>query len=474
MSTQPKPSPAILSSSYGDERSLLVASPSLRPKCGLFGKILCRLLEEHRVRYCLIGATEDPSYAPDVAVNPADCRRLRRVFEPLRREGYVAVQYTPFAVASYRFCFADLRQPQVHFVCINVVYRHRGQGLRWENTAGLVQRRVWREDHWGLSTRDEFAYWLGRSSIKEWLDTHHERKLQELVTELGWEDAEEIAGRIYTEDRKNEVVRACAEGTIQKLVTSWKDEMKRGVLLRQPAYEIAHALREGWRFVRRWLKPSGLFLALLGPDGVGKSTTTANIRRELKPLFPEQREFHWRPQLLMPRPEDPPPGDRNSRTQELFSQNRHGDPPRGFLVSTARLLGVMLDYWIGYFAQIRGDLVRSNLVVFDRYYHDILVDSLRYRYGGPKWLLRALMFALPPWIVFFIILDAEEDVVYSRKQEVTLSEIRRQRAAYRELSIQLPFALLLRTDCGIERCSDQALRAIAGHLGRWFQDSFRY
>ena len=39
---------------------------------------------------------------PDLAIHPADRDRLRQIFEPLRKEGYVAVQCVPFAVESHR------------------------------------------------------------------------------------------------------------------------------------------------------------------------------------------------------------------------------------------------------------------------------------------------------------------------------------------------------------------------------------
>ena len=468
-STQSESSEAF---SLGGETNVATLSTSSAATFGHFGRILCQLLEEYSVRYCLIGVSENESCVPDLAVHPGDRDLLRQVYEPLRREGYVAVACVPFEVDSYRFCFACTQEPQVCFVSINIVYGYRGQGLRWENTVGLVQRRVRYQDNWGVSPGDEFMYWLGRNCRGEIPAQYREKRLKALVCELGYEDAERGAGRVYSEGWKNKIVRACADGTIRKLTESWEKELRRESMWRQPATEIVYALKDGWRSVRRWSKPSGLFLALLGPDGVGKSTTTATIKQDLTTLFSQQREFHWRPQLIMPRPEDPVPG--RGGLEEMFSQNRHGDPPRGFVISIARLLGVMLDYWIGYFTQIREQLARPGLIVFDRYYHDILVDSLRYRYGGPKWLLHALRFALPPWQVFFIILDADEQVVYSRKQELTLSEIQYQRGAYRELSIKLPNALLLRTDRGLEVCRNQALRGIVEHLGRRFRSSFGY
>ena len=49
---------------------------------------------------------------------------------------------------------------------------------------------------------------------------------------------------------------------------------------------------------------------------------------------------------------------------------------------------ILFDYTVGWWIMVRPLLVRSTLVVFDRYYHDLLVNPLRYRYGGPMWLAR--------------------------------------------------------------------------------------
>ena len=441
---------------------------------GYFSDALCVLLEKYSVRYCLIGASEDDASLPDLVVHPADRDRFCQVFEPLRQDGFEAVQCVPIAVDSHRFYFARLRDPQVRFVCVNVVCGYRGERLKWENATALVERRVRCGNHWGVSARDEFAYWLGRNSLRGTLEQHRARRLQALAVELGAAEAGEIAERIYPEERTQEIVRACVDGTIRSLTEPWKKQLKRKVMREHPVKEVVYALKDIWRLAQRWLKPSGLLLAFLGPDGVGKSTTAAIIKQDLSPLFSQQREFHWRPQLLVPRQIEPDPSDCDGVLREMFSQNRHGDPRRGLWISIARMLGVMLDYWIGYFTLIRAHLGRSGLIVFDRYYHDILVDSMRYRYGGPKWLLGALRFTLPPWRVFFIILDADEQIVYSRKQELALCEIKFQRAAYRDLSTKLTSAMLLRTDSGLEVCRNQALRGIVEHLGQRFRSSFEY
>jgi thymidylate kinase len=212
-------------------------------------------------------------------------------------------------------------------------------------------------------------------------------------------------------------------------------------------------------------KTDGLFLAFLGPDGVGKTTTVDRVMAHLKPIFSEQSLFHWRPQVIKPRSSENELHDGDSWT----SINRHGDPPRGKLVSLLRLGGVFTDYYVGQTRLIRPTLERGGLVVFDRYYHDILVDSRRYRYGGPQWLLPAMKALLPQRKVFFVILDADEKVILSRKQEVPPEELRAQRRKYAALARSL-HCLHVRTDFGIDQTLAEVLTGIGRHLTHRFDE----
>jgi thymidylate kinase len=105
--------------------------------------------------------------------------------------------------------------------------------------------------------------------------------------------------------------------------------------------------------------------------------------------------------------------------------------------SLAKLVYWAVDYIAGYHLAIRPALTRSTLVLFDRYLVDALIDPRRYRYGGPRWALQALWWAIPkPDLV--VLLDAPTQVLQRRKQEVQSEEMERQRQAYRALVEKLP------------------------------------
>ena len=110
------------------------------------------------------------------------------------------------------------------------------------------------------------------------------------------------------------------------------------------------------------------------------------------------------------------------------------------------ILGLALDFSVGYLVSAHPAMVRSEAVIFDRYFHDLLIDPKRYRYAGPMWLPHLLSRWIPPHRAIFVVLDADEELILSRKQELPLHELKRQRLAYKAFAARVPKAMIIRTD----------------------------
>lgn len=192
------------------------------------------------------------------------------------------------------------------------------------------------------------------------------------------------------------------------------------------------------RTFQRWVLPEGLFLVVLGPDGVGKSTTIRCLQLELQKHFSHCRTERWRPGLI--RRVAPDTGDRIP----------HAKIPRGPVSSAFSILGLAFDFSVGYMVSAHPAMVKSEAIIFDRYFHDLLIDPKRYRYAGPMWLPQLLSRWIPPRRAIFVVLDADEDLILSRKQELPLQELTRQRLAYREFAAQTPQSMIVRTDRSID------------------------
>ena len=167
----------------------------------------------------------------------------------------------------------------------------------------------------------------------------------------------------------------------------------------------------------------------LGPDGSGKSTVITALTQQLAQAFRRVEYQHLRPGK-------PPTKLTHTVTDP------HAKPLRGKLGSLAKLLHFWSLYQIGSLLWLYPRYVRSTLVIFDRYYQDLLADPARYRYGAPLGLARQLGRWLPqPDLVF--ILDAPAELLQSRKQEVSLAESARQRDAYCTLTTEFRHASII-------------------------------
>ena len=191
-------------------------------------------------------------------------------------------------------------------------------------------------------------------------------------------------------------------------------------------FPLKHRCRELLRKIIRIAQPTGMHLVFLGTDGSGKSTVIQQVEKDLAPAFRRTKRYHLRPFF-----------GRHHNGRDVPVTDPHGKAVWNVPCSLAKLGWWWLDYALGYFIEVFPHLVRSTLVLFDRYYDDLLVDYKRYRYGGPLWLARLVGIFIPrPDLVIF--LDAPADVLRKRKQEVPAVELTRQRSAYQELIRKLP------------------------------------
>ncbi len=161
------------------------------------------------------------------------------------------------------------------------------------------------------------------------------------------------------------------------------------------------------------------FIAFLGCDGSGKSVVIQGVAARLTAGGHKVTLGHWRPKPFA-----------SSVCHTSAAADPHGQSPRGFAVSILKLGWLWLNWWVAWFLYLRHDS-RSGFVLFDRYHGDLLIDSRRYRYGGPMMLVRLASCLMPqPDLVVF--LDASPEVLLSRKQEVSRETLEIARHQYLE------------------------------------------
>jgi thymidylate kinase len=337
-----------------------------------------------------------------------------------------------------------------------VILEHRQGLLILLSAERLLAGRRKRGEFWIPDPAAEFVYLLLKKVLKRELPERQRDRLQSLAGELGAARVEALTEPLFGKRPKKLAARCCLDGSLSLHLGRLRRALWTTMLLRHPLNPVRHLAANLQRLVRRWCRPAGYFVALLGPDGAGKSTLAANLAAQLEDVFRSSRRHHWRPNLLW------------RRGGEMAAGPPHERPAHSSVWSTIRLGAYSLDYWLGYWLRIRPALARAGLVIFDRYFEDLLADPARYRYGGSSGLVRALARVVPR-PDFSIVLDAPEDTILLRKQEVAVGEISRQRRVYRELAAGSPAWVRVDASAGPHELSAHVARLVVSRLAERFR-----
>lgn len=191
----------------------------------------------------------------------------------------------------------------------------------------------------------------------------------------------------------------------------------------------------------RFMRPTGMDIALLAPDGGGKSTILEALKAYGVTSFAGVERKYIRPGMFKNIGQYKP----NAQPEMTDNPNPHGRKPDGVLKSLVRFLIYMIDFTLGYYIKVVPLKWKRKLIVFDRYYYDYYVDMYRYHYSLPQWLPRLFGFMIPRPAITFI-LYASPEVIYNRKKELTFEETRRQCEKFKDMAQTLPNTQLINVD----------------------------
>jgi len=160
-------------------------------------------------------------------------------------------------------------------------------------------------------------------------------------------------------------------------------------------------------------------IALFGPDGSGKSTVAELIAKRCEEIGVRSIRMHWRPGFLPYR-----------KSSSQVGQNRftspHSTNTRGCIKSLLVFLYIAIDFIAGYYFLVHPRLRNGDIVIYERYYYDIIIDQKRYGVMVPL-AFRTFSTKFIPIPDTIILLDALGDIMRKRKGELALAEIERQR-----------------------------------------------
>lgn len=239
--------------------------------------------------------------------------------------------------------------------------------------------------------------------------------------------------------------------------------MKR-ILFKRPFYTLFGIIRFLSGKIHRVIlcpKKFWRFIAVEAPDGTGKTTFINGLVTELRKYYvSDEGRFcihHFRPLFL---PNLGAVGEKAGvMKQDTDFTKPHRAKPAGKLSSFIRMTYYWIDYFFGIPCLLRKEVKAEKYTIFDRYIFDFVVDPKRARINLPYWIRKLFAkMVIQPQIVF--VLNTEPEVIYKRKQELELDEIKRQLEEFKKLDKICSNAVTIDAGKSVDEMVNQAIDVI--------------
>lgn len=220
------------------------------------------------------------------------------------------------------------------------------------------------------------------------------------------------------------------------------------ILLRALSKMNLKSLLTPFQYIRnvtgRLFRPNGLMIAVIGPDGAGKTTTLSSVAGLMQDICPvgKFRVYYWRPFLL---PElnrilplrKPMPAMNDGLDFFHYRKKQISSSLLARVKYLIKFCYYSIDFILGW-VKILPIKARGGIICFDRYYYDHMVYPERFGFSVPGKLMAFVeRFIYKPDLVF--LLAPPNEVLLARKQELPLDELVRQKEGYAEVADRYGF-----------------------------------
>ena len=195
----------------------------------------------------------------------------------------------------------------------------------------------------------------------------------------------------------------------------------------------------------------GKLVAFFGPDGTGKSTTASLVEEICADQGLTTYRYHWRPRVLPSLKSSNNASVDNTRPDELAT--------RSWAVSFFNYVYFFLDFVLAYWIVFRPILNSGGIVIYERYYYDVLFHPRRYKLER----INALGFVLAKLVPkpdTILLMHGDPQTIFCRKPELTIDQISAQQDQMSQMLVKFGDVTFIDVSQNTKKeCAHQAFSA---------------